>query len=182
MTSRPSRAIVHRACNVYIALPSDSRATTRRSGHATAAPTATGSPWPIAPPLRHSQSCGGAPAVNPAANRPDVLPSSDTIAPSGSSAPSAAHTASAVSGPVRSSGRTSAWRAAGSRGAPSASASAARAAGASSAGPARVWTSQPSGVRRLAWLGYAKNDTGAWASTSTRWRAPSSWLAANSAR
>ena len=39
-------------------LPSDSRHTTLRSGHATAAPTASGSPVPIAPPGFVSQSCG----------------------------------------------------------------------------------------------------------------------------
>ena len=81
--------MVHHACSVYRALPSDSRATTRRSGAATAAPTATGSPWPMAPPVRHSQSWGGEPAVAPGANRPDVFPSSETMAPSGSSAPRA---------------------------------------------------------------------------------------------
>ena len=38
-------------------------AITGRSGQATAAPTATGSPCPIAPPVSVSQSCRGAPAV-----------------------------------------------------------------------------------------------------------------------
>ena len=74
--------------------------TTWRSGQATAAPVATGMPWPIAPPVRHSQSCGGAPAVRPGANRLDVLPSSDTIAPSGRRAATAWATLLAVSSPV----------------------------------------------------------------------------------
>src|ERR1700738_5617175 len=89
--------MVHSDCRVYAALPSDSRQITLRSGHATAAPIATGSPWPMAPPVRHSQSCGAEPAEYPAADSPEVLPSSEKIAPSGLSAPSAAHTASAVS-------------------------------------------------------------------------------------
>ena len=46
-----------------MALPSASRARTGRSGQASAAPVASGRPWPIAPPVRVSQSCGGAPAV-----------------------------------------------------------------------------------------------------------------------
>ena len=37
-------------CRVYMPLPSASSATTLRSGQAIAAPTATGSPWPIEPP------------------------------------------------------------------------------------------------------------------------------------
>ena len=88
------------------------------------------------------------------ANSPDVLPSSETIAPSGSRAPSAAHTASAVSGPVGSSGarrrlafgrlRRRADRV-GERGE--------RGEHASSAGPARVWTSHPSGASQLAFSG-----------------------------
>src|ERR1700727_907093 len=41
-------------------LPSPSRQTTLRSGHATAAPVATGSPIPIDPPMLLSQSCGAA--------------------------------------------------------------------------------------------------------------------------
>src|SRR5665647_3986018 len=106
VTSRLSRAIVHHACRVYMALPSASKATTRRPGEATAAPTATGRPWPMAPPVKQSQSWGGAPAVEPTANRPEVFPSSDTIAPSGSRIPSASHTAVEVRGPV---GRAGVW-------------------------------------------------------------------------
>ena len=58
-----SRACVQSACSVYIALPSASRQTTLRSGQATAAPVASGMPWPIAPPVRREPACGGAPAV-----------------------------------------------------------------------------------------------------------------------
>jgi hypothetical protein len=58
----------------------------------------------MAPPVRYSQSCGGEPAVCPRADAPEVLLSSEMIAPSGISAPSAAQTASAVSAPVGSPG------------------------------------------------------------------------------
>src|SRR5205814_5763477 len=115
----PARPSVHSDRRVYIAPPSDSSAPPRRSGHAPAAPTATGRPWPIAPPVRQSQSWGGAPAVAPAANSPEVLPSSETIAPSGSSAPSDAHSVGAVSAPVGRSGRASGWSAAESAETPS---------------------------------------------------------------
>ena len=87
VTSRPSRAMVHHAWMVYSALPSASSAITRRLRSATAAPTATGRPCPMAPPVRHSQSWGGAPAVAPGANSPEVFPSSETTAPSGRRAP-----------------------------------------------------------------------------------------------
>ena len=40
--------MVHRDCMVYMALPSPSRQSTLRSGQAIAAPTAAGSPQPIA--------------------------------------------------------------------------------------------------------------------------------------
>ena len=72
---------------MYIADPSASSASTGRSGHATAAPTATGSPWPIAPPVSVSRSWGGAPAVLAASINPDVFDSSETIASSGRIAP-----------------------------------------------------------------------------------------------
>ena len=51
MTSRLSRAWVHSDWIVYIAEPSPSRLSTGRPGQATAAPVATGRPWPIAPPV-----------------------------------------------------------------------------------------------------------------------------------
>ena len=71
----------------------------------TAAPVARGSPIPMAPPVRVSQSCRGAPAVAPAMNRPDVLPSSTTIVPSGRVAPTAAARDSAERPPVGRPGR-----------------------------------------------------------------------------
>ena len=62
-------------------------------------PRPPGSPWPMAPPVRQSQSWGGEPAVAPGANSPAVFPSSETMAPSGSRAPRAWHTAWAVRAP-----------------------------------------------------------------------------------
>jgi hypothetical protein len=93
-----SRAWVHNAEIVYMARPSASRARTGRSGQASAAPAASGRPWPIAPPVRVSQSCGGAPAVAAGSASPEVFASSQTIAFSGSRAPM---TAAALC-PVRS--------------------------------------------------------------------------------
>src|SRR4029450_8481164 len=61
-TLRPSRAWVHSDCSVYIALPSPTMQITLRSGHATAAPVATGVENPIEPPMFCSQSCGAAAA------------------------------------------------------------------------------------------------------------------------
>ena len=82
-----SRACVHSADAVYMALPSASSASTGRSGQAIAAPAASGRPWPIAPPVSVSQSCGGAPRSRRAGTVPEVFASSQTMAPSGSSAP-----------------------------------------------------------------------------------------------
>jgi hypothetical protein len=45
---------------VYRPLPSAWNAITRRSGHASAAPSALGRPWPIAPPVWNSMVCGAA--------------------------------------------------------------------------------------------------------------------------
>ena len=61
VTSSPSRAWVVSAEIVYIALPSDSSAMTGRSGHAMAAPAASGSPWPMAPPVSVSRSSAAGP-------------------------------------------------------------------------------------------------------------------------
>ncbi len=58
VTSSLSRACVHSAWTVYMALPSPSSVTTLRSGQATAAPVASGMPMPIEPPMFWSQSCG----------------------------------------------------------------------------------------------------------------------------
>ncbi|MCY1530693.1 hypothetical protein D9M68_658920 [compost metagenome] len=60
VTSSRSRAMVHSDCSVYMAEPSACSDTTRRSGAATAAPTASGRPSPMAPPVSCSQSCGAA--------------------------------------------------------------------------------------------------------------------------
>ncbi len=64
VTSRFSRAWVHSPWIVYIAEPSASRVTTRRPGQATAAPVASGMPWPMAPPVMAIQSCGAASCVS----------------------------------------------------------------------------------------------------------------------
>ena len=87
-----------------MALPSASRHSTGRSGQATAAPVASGRPWPIAPPVRHSQSWGGAPAVAPDRRAQRCSPSSLTTAPSGSRAPMAAARLCGSSAPVGRSG------------------------------------------------------------------------------
>ena len=70
VTSSCSLACVHSAEIVYMALPSASSARTGRPGQAIAAPVASGRPWPMAPPVSVSQSCGGAPAV--AAGQPQA--------------------------------------------------------------------------------------------------------------
>src|SRR6266851_4679261 len=71
--SSPSRAWVHSACTVYIALPSACSETTFRSGQATAAPVASGGPSPIDPPMLESQSCGAAIRVGAKNPRPVVV-------------------------------------------------------------------------------------------------------------
>src|ERR1700730_11452101 len=78
-----SRAMVHSAEIVYSALPSACRAITGRCGAAIAAPTATGRPWAIAPPVSVSTSCDGEPAVAAGKSGPLVLASSEMIAFSG---------------------------------------------------------------------------------------------------
>jgi len=87
---------------VYIALPSASSAMTGRCGQAMAAPAASGRPWPIAPPVSVSQSCGGAPAVAAGRKIEEVAASSQTIASSGSSVPMMAAAVCAVSSPAGS--------------------------------------------------------------------------------
>src|SRR4029453_9534556 len=83
VTLRPSRACVQSDCSVYIALPSPTMQITLRSGHATAAPVATGVENPIEPPMFCSQSCGAAAAVGGKKPRPGVTGSSATMAFSG---------------------------------------------------------------------------------------------------
>src|SRR6202048_4249757 len=83
VTLRPSLACVHKDCSVYIALPSPTMQITLRSGHATAAPVATGVENPIEPPMFCSQSCGAAAAVGGKKPRPVVTDPSTTMAFSG---------------------------------------------------------------------------------------------------
>ena len=83
VTLRPSRAWVQSDCSVYIALPSPTMQITLRSGHATAAPVATGVENPIEPPMFCSQSWGAAAAVGGKKPRPVVMDSSTTMAFSG---------------------------------------------------------------------------------------------------
>src|ERR1700689_4053282 len=82
-TLSPSRACVHRDWMVYIALPSPTIQITLRSGHATAAPVATGVENPIEPPMFCNQSWGAAAAVGGKKPRPVVMDSSTMIAFSG---------------------------------------------------------------------------------------------------
>src|ERR1700684_1789965 len=147
VTLRFSRACVHRPEIVYIAEPSDSRHSTGRSGAATAAPTAAGIPYPMAPPVRVNQSCAGAPAVAAVSGTLEVLDSSTTITCSGINAPITSATDAAVRAPVGSCGRDGAATAAAMPGATS-SASGAHAAAAPVC-PASTWTLQPSGTRSL---------------------------------
>ena len=64
VTGSFSRACVQRPCTVYIAEPSACRPSTRRrfrrARSPIAAPIASGTPSPIAPPMICSQSCGAA--------------------------------------------------------------------------------------------------------------------------
>src|SRR5206468_11258731 len=83
VTLRPSRACVQSDCSVYIALPSPTMQITLRSGHANAAPDATGVENPIEPPMYCSQSWGAAAAVGGETQRPVVMDSSPTMAFSG---------------------------------------------------------------------------------------------------
>ena len=62
----------------------------------------------MALPDRCSQSCGGHPAVAPSKYRPAVIPSSETMAPSGKSAPTTPAAAAGVRAPVGISGRPAA--------------------------------------------------------------------------
>src|SRR3979411_3563834 len=99
VTLRPSRTCVHSDCRVYIALPSPTMQITLRSGHATAAPVATGVEKPIEPPMFCSQSCGAAAAVGGKKPRPGVMDSSTTVAFSGIAIARACATEAWVEGP-----------------------------------------------------------------------------------
>ena len=65
-----------------------------------AAPTADGSPWPIAPPVRPNARWGGALDESPVSAWPDVLPSSTTMSRSCREAATACPSDPAVSPPV----------------------------------------------------------------------------------
>ena len=106
VTSSCSRAIVHSDWIVYIAEPSASSASTGRSGQATAAPMATGRPWPIAPPVSVQpvvrRRAGGAGGQR---QRPRSATRRRRSRPRAAVAPIAWQTVSAVSAPVGRSGR-----------------------------------------------------------------------------
>ena len=130
-------------------LPSPSRQITLRSGHATAAPVATGIPMPIDPPMFESQSCGAAARVGAKKLRPVVTASSTTIAFSGSSAASDLPIASELIAPVLGAGGGSLDTGAGVECAPSSSAKAASAPIRSSSGRASTWPTASGGDSRL---------------------------------
>ncbi len=110
ITSSFSRACVHSACSVYMPAPSACRQTTLRPGQATAAPVAQGNPWPIAPPVICSQSCGAALKVGANSARPEVTASSATMQFSGSSAASVLAKASGSNFPRTSCGGSAVLR------------------------------------------------------------------------
>ena len=147
VTLRFSRAMVHSAWMVYMAVPSPISAITGRCGQAIAAPTALGRPWPMAPPVSVMRSWRGQPAVITPSIRPLVMASSMTMARSGSNAPTALQTLGAVSLPVGRLGRCGACRRGWAAPAPSAAASCSRLAAAFCSGVARVCTWQVSGTR-----------------------------------
>src|SRR5438045_8500030 len=97
--SSPSRACVHKACTVYIALPSACSDTTRRSGQATAAPVASGMPSPIEPPIFDIQSCGAADLVGAKKPRPVVITSEALGAAAGAPLPAPAIVAAHAAAP-----------------------------------------------------------------------------------
>src|SRR6202035_379978 len=109
VTLRPSRAWVHSDCSVYIALPSPTMQITLRSGHATAAPVATGVENPIEPPMFCNQSWGAAAAVGGKKPRPVVMDSSTMIAFSGIAHAIACAIEAWLSGPVGLLSSVSFW-------------------------------------------------------------------------
>ena len=81
-------------------LPSACSVTTLRSGHATAAPVASGRPMPMAPPVSMSQSCGALLTLYSGNSRPWVMDSSHTMACSGKVCATRILTAAPVSLPL----------------------------------------------------------------------------------
>src|SRR5215472_16232549 len=98
--------MVHSACAVYMPLPSADKQRTRRSGHATAAPTAKGRAIPIDPPVLASQSCGGQSFVAAIIPHPEVIDSSTTMALSGRNAATAVARAGREISPTGAFGRS----------------------------------------------------------------------------
>src|SRR5215212_11046009 len=143
---------------------------TLRSGHATAAPVATGVENPIEPPMFWSQSWGAAAAVGGKKLRPVVMDSSTTMAFSGIAIAIAWAIEAWVSAPVGLANSAMGCGLASVGLAPSAEASASSAATEFSPPDVMRWTSQPSGFKRLGLFGYAKKATGSLASTRTMWR------------
>ena len=152
-TLRPSRACVHSDCSVYIALPSPTMQITLRSGHATAAPVATGVENPIEPPMFCSQSCWLAAAVGGKKPRPVVMDSSTTMAFSGIAIAIAIAIEAWVSAPVGFASSTNACGFASIGLAPSAEANASSAATEFSPPDVKRWTSHPSGFNMLGLFG-----------------------------
>src|ERR1700709_2877906 len=83
-----------------MAVPAPTMQITLGSGHATAAPVATGVENPIEPPMFCSQSCGLAAAVGGKKPRPVVTDSSTTMAFSGIAIAIACAIEAWFSGPV----------------------------------------------------------------------------------
>ena len=108
VTFKPSRAMVHSAWAVYMPLPSADRHKTRRSGHATAAPTARahGNPNRTARGRQHSREAGASRGCRHHAPLPEVMDSSTTMAFSGRSAPTAAASPGKVISPTGIPGRS----------------------------------------------------------------------------
>src|SRR5262245_28857689 len=123
LTLSPSRAWVHKACTVYIALPSACRLMTVRSGLAIAAPVAQGGPNPIAPPGWVNNVCLAADCDKDRNGPMLVLLSSITIAFSGSRDATPADKVSGVILPVGRDGICADADSLTFEGAPSASAS-----------------------------------------------------------
>ena len=140
--------MLHSAWLVYIAAPSPEMHSTLRPLAATAAPSASGRPCPIAPPVSIIHSCGRARPVIMKAGRPLETPSSETKLPSGKWRAIEAPMVAAFSAPVGRPGRSSDAGSAEAF-APSASASALRIAALSLSGPPMICVAQPSGTRTL---------------------------------
>src|SRR5260370_2409671 len=150
---RHSRGCCHRDWTGYMPVPSAWNAITRRSGHATAAPVAHGSPCPIAPPVNARYVCAGALADALKNGSPVVAAYSITIECSGIVQAIAAPAVIASSLPEGRSDRAALGGKDTATGAPSSVARASSAAGTSSVGSARFAREAPSGTRELGRFG-----------------------------